>query len=127
MTGTRDVGSPPRGWKADHRGLAYESSMASSMLTSMTWARSRPAGARDGDACSNSPARIIRAKAFEPVTLVRSPMLTNSDRSSIVSGLRPGELHRRRRQRRGRGAVRSLARVACWRGCGPHRARVRVG
>jgi hypothetical protein len=39
--------------------------------------------ARDASAFSNWPLRIIRAKAFEPVTLVRSPMLTNSVPSPI--------------------------------------------
>jgi hypothetical protein len=33
--------------------------------------------------------RIIRAKAFDPVTLVRSPTLTNSDSSSMLKGSSP--------------------------------------
>jgi len=40
-------------------------------------------------ASSKRPSRIIFAKARLPVTLVRSPMLTNSDPAPIVSGSRP--------------------------------------
>ena len=40
-------------------------------------------------ASSNCSLRIMRANAFEPVTLVRSPTFTNSDDSSIVNGSRP--------------------------------------
>ena len=34
----------------------------------------------------------MRAKAFEPVTLVRSPMLTNSAPAPISTGSRPDSL-----------------------------------
>jgi hypothetical protein len=45
----------------------------------------------------------MRAKALEPVTLVRSPTLTNSESSSMVKGSRP--------DRRISSVVRDLARA----------------
>ena len=63
--------------------------MASSMLMSITCAPFSTCWRATDSACSNSPFRIIRAKALEPVTLVRSPMLTNSDPSPIETGSRP--------------------------------------
>ncbi len=68
---------------------ALLSSIASSMLTSMTWAPFSTCWRATDSAASKSPARIIRAKAFEPVTLVRSPMLTNRWPSPKVTGSSP--------------------------------------
>ncbi|MDT4878598.1 hypothetical protein FQZ97_1142070 [compost metagenome] len=65
------------------------SSMASSMLMSMTWAPFSTCWRATARASSNWPLRIIRAKALEPVTLVRSPMLTNSVPSPMATGSRP--------------------------------------
>ena len=56
---------------------ALLSSMASSMLMSITWAPFSTCWRATASASSNLPFRIMRAKALEPVTLVRSPMLTN--------------------------------------------------
>src|SRR5438552_807463 len=68
---------------------ALLSSMASSMLTSITWAPFSTCWRATASAFSNSPLRISRAKALEPVTLVRSPMLTNSVPSPMATGSRP--------------------------------------
>ncbi len=68
---------------------AWLSSMASSMLMSITWAPFSTCWRATASACSNSPFRIMRAKALEPVTLVRSPTFTNSEAASIVTGSRP--------------------------------------
>ncbi len=71
---------------------AWLSSMASSMLMSMIWAPFSTCWRATARACSKSPFRIMRAKALEPVTLVRSPMLTNSDPPSTVTGSRPDSI-----------------------------------
>jgi hypothetical protein len=59
------------------------------MLMSMTWAPFSTCWRATDSASSYCSLRIMRAKAFEPVTLVRSPTLTNSESSSIVNGSRP--------------------------------------
>ncbi len=68
---------------------AWLSSMASSMLMSMTCAPFSTCWRATARACSYSPFRIMRAKALEPVTLVRSPMLTNSVPAPMLTGSRP--------------------------------------
>ena len=56
---------------------ALLSSMASSMLMSMTCAPFSTCWRATARASSYWPFRIMRANALEPVTLVRSPTLTN--------------------------------------------------
>ena len=56
---------------------ALLSSMASSMLMSMTCAPFSTCWRATARASSYWPFKIIRANALEPVTLVRSPTLTN--------------------------------------------------
>ncbi len=68
---------------------ALLSSMASSMFTSMTWAPFSTCWRATDSASSYCSLRIMRAKALEPVTLVRSPTLTNSVPSPMVTGSRP--------------------------------------
>ena len=68
---------------------ALLSSMASSMLMSMTCAPFSTCWRATASASSNWPFRIMRAKALEPVTLVRSPMLTNRLPSPMATGSRP--------------------------------------
>lgn len=68
---------------------ALLSSMASSMFTSITCAPFSTCWRATASASSNWPLRIMRAKAFEPVTLVRSPMLTNNVPSPMETGSRP--------------------------------------
>ena len=65
------------------------SSMASSMLMSMICAPFSTCWRATIKAASKSPFKIIRAKAFEPVTLVRSPILTNRLPEPTVTGSRP--------------------------------------
>ena len=68
---------------------AWLSSMASSMLTSITCAPFSTCWRATLSASSKRPSRIMRAKALDPVTLVRSPMLTNSEPASSRNGSRP--------------------------------------
>jgi hypothetical protein len=66
-----------------------ESSIASSMLTSITCAPFSTCWRATLTASSYCSFRIIRANALEPVTLVRSPTLTNRLSSPILTGSRP--------------------------------------
>ncbi len=68
---------------------AFESSIASSMLMSITCAPFSTCWRATASASSNWPFRIMRAKAFEPVTLVRSPTLMKSVPSVTLNGSRP--------------------------------------
>ena len=68
---------------------ALLSSMASSMLMSMTCAPFSTCWRATASASSNLPFRIMRANALEPVTLVRSPMLTNRLPGPMETGSRP--------------------------------------
>jgi len=68
---------------------AWLSSMASSMLMSITWAPFSTCWRATARASSYCPFKIIRAKAFEPVTLVRSPTFTNRLPSPMETGSRP--------------------------------------
>src|SRR5437867_6166064 len=70
---------------------ALESSIASSMLTSMICAPFCTCWRATSTAAAKSPARISLANAREPVTLARSPTLTNNESSSMVSGSRPAK------------------------------------
>ncbi len=54
---------------------ASPSSMPSSMLTSMMFAPASTCSRATATASSNCPPRISRANFFEPVTLVRSPIM----------------------------------------------------
>jgi len=71
---------------------ALLSSMASSMLMSMTCAPFSTCWRATASACSKSPFRIMRANALEPVTLVRSPMFTNRLPAPIDTGSRPDSI-----------------------------------
>ena len=75
---------------------AAESSIASSMLMSMTWAPFSTCWRATASASSYFSARIRRANAFEPVTLVRSPTLTNSELVVDVERLEARQAHRLR-------------------------------
>src|SRR3989344_4118965 len=66
---------------------ALLSSMASSM--SMSWAPFYTCWRATARASSYWPFKIMRANALEPVTLVRSPMLTNKVPSPMETGSRP--------------------------------------
>ena len=68
---------------------ALLSSMASSMLMSIICAPFSTCWRATAKACSYSPFKIMRAKAFEPVTLVRSPMFTNKLPVCTSTGSRP--------------------------------------
>ena len=100
---------------------AAESSIASSMLTSMTCAPFSTCWRATCSASSNWPFRISRAKALEPVTLVRSPTLTNSESASTLKGSRPDSRIAGGRCGLARGAMPSMARAiaAMWSGVVP--------
>ncbi len=68
---------------------AFESSMASSMLTSIICAPFSTCWRATASASSYWPFSIRRANAREPVTLVRSPTFTKSESSSMFIGSSP--------------------------------------
>ena len=68
---------------------ALLSSMASSMLMSMIWAPFSTCWRATARASSYWPLRISRANALDPVTLVRSPMLTKRWPLPITRGSSP--------------------------------------
>ena len=68
---------------------AAPSSSPSSMLTSMMFAPPSTCSRATATACSNCPSRISRANFFEPVTLVRSPIMMKLLSGRITSGSRP--------------------------------------
>ena len=76
MIGTREMSGSEAISLRNLSIAASESSIASSMLMSMTWAPFSTCWRATASASSKRPSRIIRAKAFEPVTLVRSPTFT---------------------------------------------------
>ncbi len=89
MIGTREMSGSEAIRLRKRVMAACESSIASSMLMSMTWAPFSTCWRATDSASSYCSLRIMRAKALEPVTLVRSPTLTNSELSSMVNGSRP--------------------------------------
>ena len=66
-----------------------ESSMPSSMLTSIIWAPFSTCWRATESASSNLPSRIILANRGEPATLVRSPTLIKFDSGLTVSASSP--------------------------------------
>ena len=74
--------------EARHRCLGPSSS-ASSMLMSIIWAPLSTCCRAIATASSSRSSLISRAKAREPVTLVRSPTFTNSESGRMSSGSRP--------------------------------------
>ena len=87
--GTRAMsGSEPRAFRNVVMACS-ESSMASSMLTSIICAPPSTCWRAMARASSYSPLRISLANCGEPVTLVRSPMLTKLVSGRITSGSRP--------------------------------------
>jgi hypothetical protein len=89
MTGTRAISGSDATRCRKRTIAALLSSMASSMFTSMICAPFSTCWRATANASSNWPLRTRRAKAFEPVTFVRSPMLTNSVPAPMVTGSRP--------------------------------------
>ena len=89
MIGTRAMSGSPAIRFRKRTMAASLSSMASSMLMSITCAPFSTCWRATANACSNAPLRIMRAKALEPVTLVRSPTLTNRLPSPMRTGSRP--------------------------------------
>ena len=76
MMGTRAISGSDAIKFKNRTMAAWLSSMASSILMSMICAPFSTCWRATAKACSYSPFKIMRAKALEPVTLVRSPMLT---------------------------------------------------
>src|SRR5690606_7058337 len=89
MIGTRAISGSPAIRFRKRTIEALLSSMASSMLMSMTWAPFSTCWRATDSASSKRPSRIMRAKALEPVTLVRSPTLTNSVPGPMCTGSSP--------------------------------------
>ena len=74
------------------------------MLTSMIWAPLSTWSRATSSAVSSAPSRISFLNRADPVTLVRSPTLTNSEDSSIAIGSSPA----RRSLWSGSGSARGL-------------------
>ena len=95
----------------------WESSIPSSMLTSIIWAPFSTCCRATSSAASYSPARTSLANLRDPVTLVRSPTFTNSVSGPTVSGSRPLSRSRRQESRRTRGGrsrtASAIARMWC--------------
>jgi len=89
MTGTREMSGSEAIRFRKRAMLACESSMASSMLMSMICAPFSTCWRATASASSNFSSRIRRANILLPVTLVRSPTLTNRVCSSTFSASRP--------------------------------------
>ena len=87
--GTREISGSPATRFKKRRILACESSIASSILISIICAPFSTCWRATASASSNFSSRIRRKKALEPVTLVRSPTLTNKESSSIFKASRP--------------------------------------
>ena len=68
---------------------ASESSIASSMFTSMMFAPLRTCSVATSSAVVRSPEAIRSAKRREPVTLVRSPIIVKFESGRRTSGSRP--------------------------------------
>ena len=66
------------------------------MLTSTIWAPFSTCWRATSSAVSKSPSRMSLANRAEPVTLVRSPTLTNSEVGSIGEGLEAAQAAHRR-------------------------------
>ena len=81
---------------------AWPSSMPSSMLISMIWAPFSTCCRATSRAVGKSFSRMSRAKRAEPVTLVRSPTLTNNDSLLIAKGSSP--------ERRSAGSISGICR-----------------
>jgi hypothetical protein len=96
MIGTREMSGSEAISLRNLSIAASESSIASSMLMSMTWAPFSTCWRATASASSKRPSRIIRAKALEPVTLVRSPTLTYSESAPMLNGSRPDRRSLRR-------------------------------
>ena len=89
ITGTRAMSDSPAISRRNLSIAAFESSMPSSMLTSMICAPPSTCWRATLTAFSKSPASTILANTGEPVTLVRSPMLTKFDSGRTVTLSRP--------------------------------------
>ena len=77
MTGTRAM-SGSAATRLRNSTMAFsESSRPSSMLTSITWAPLATWSRATSRAAARSPSRISLRNRADPVTLVRSPTLTN--------------------------------------------------
>ena len=105
MIGTRAISGSPA-IKLRKRSMAsLDSSMPSSILISMIWAPFSTCSRATSKAVVKSSSTIRRLKRAEPVTLVRSPTLTNSESVSILNGSRPDKRQARLRSGIERGAI----------------------
>ena len=89
ITGTRAMSGSAATRLRNLRMAASLSSMPSSMLTSMSWEPLSTCSRATCTASSNSPVPMSRLKRADPVTLVRSPTLTNRLSGPMVKGSSP--------------------------------------
>ena len=92
MMGTRAMSGSEANRFKNRTMAAWLSNMASSMLMSMICAPFSTCCRATANASSYWSFRIMRAKALDPVTLVRSPMFTNKLPEPISTGSKPESL-----------------------------------
>ena len=109
ITGTRVISGSPAIIRSKVCMDCSPSSMASSMLTSMTWAPFITCWRATVTAAGKSPSRTNLAKRADPATLVRSPMLTKPTESLNSNASRPLRRQVAGRSDRGRGGMPSTA------------------
>ena len=109
ISGTREMSGSEATRFRKRTMAAFESSIASSMLMSMICAPFSTCCRATASASSYCSFRIRRANAFEPVTLVRSPTLTNSEEPSMLNASSPD----RRILRSASGTVRGRMPSSC--------------
>ena len=122
MMGTREMSGSEAIRFKNRVMAALESSMASSMLMSITWAPFSTCWRATSTAFSKSPFRIRRANCLEPVTLVRSPTFTNKELSPMFKGSSPESRVAEfslKAKGRGRKALTAWAMARIWSGVVP--------
>ena len=109
MIGTRAISGSVATMLRNVVMAASESSMASSMFTSMMFAPLRTCSVATSSAVVKSSARIRSAKRRDPVTLVRSPIMVKLASGRRISGSRPARRVSPSGCGMGRGALPSAA------------------
>ena len=93
ITGTREISGSDAIRCINRCITAAESNKPSSILTSIICAPSSTCWRATFSAVSNSPSLIKRRNTAEPVTLVRSPTLTNKESCEILHASKPDNRH----------------------------------
>ena len=109
MIGTRAMSGSPAIRFRKRTMASFDSNMPSSMLMSIICAPFSTCSRATSSAVVKSSSTIKRLKRADPVTLVRSPTLTNRESASILNGSRPDRRHALLRSGILRGAIERTA------------------